>query len=163
MSLLDQLGGILNQYSSGNTPPPEQAPQHLQQVAAQVPQDTLSGLLTKVFQSPETGSFGENIAQMFRQSNPQQQAGILTKLIHSAGPEVLSQLGINLPGGASAAVTPEQARQVSPDNVKDIANRAQRQNPDIVKEAGEFYSQHPHLVQALGAGAAIWALRHVHL
>jgi hypothetical protein len=161
VSILDQLGGILNQYSSGN-PPQQQAPQHFQEVAEQVPQSTLSSMLTNIFHSPETGTFGQNIGQMYAQSNPQQQAGILNTLIHGAGPGLLSTLGINIPGvsGASpAAVTSERAQEISPAHVEEIANQAQQQNPGVVQQAGEFYAQHPQLVQALGVGAAIWALQ----
>jgi hypothetical protein len=159
VSIFDQLGGILNQYSGGN-PPEDQAPQHFQQVASQVPQGTLSNILTSVFQSPETGTFGDNVSQMYGQSNPQQRAGILTRLLHGGGPGILSSLGLNLPGlGGGGAVTPEQAEQVSPEHVKEIADHAERQNPGIVQQAGEFYSQHPQLVQALGTGAALWALQ----
>lgn len=161
MSILDQLGGILNQYSSGSNPPEEQASQHFQQVASQVPQSTLGGMLSNIFQSRETGTFGQNVSQMYGQSNPDQQAGILSKLLHSAGPGFLSTLGLNLPGGMTpgATVTPEQAQQVSPAAVEQIAEHAQQKNPGIVDEAAQFYSQHPQLVQALGAGAAIWALQ----
>ena len=63
------------------------------------------------------------------------------------GGEVLSKLGLNLP--ANSPVTPQEAQQVSPDTVKEVANQAQQQNPGIVQQAGEFYSQHPQLVQAL--------------
>jgi len=157
MTILDQLGVILKQYSSGN-PPQEHATDHFQEVASQVPQSQLGQVLTNVFQSPETGSFGDNVSSMYRQSNPQQQAGILTKLVQAVGgADVLSRLGLNLPAGST--VTPEQAQQVSPDTVKEVANHAQQQNPGIVQQAGEFYSQHPQLVQALGTGVAIWALQ----
>ena len=160
MSILDQLGGILNQYSSGN-PPTENATDHFQQVATQVPRPQLGGLLTNIFKSPETGSFGDNVSEMYSQSDPQQKAGILNRLLQAAGGAgVLSSLGLNLPGmGAGATVTPDQAQQVSPSAVKQVANHAQQQNPGIVEQAGEFYSHHPQLVQALGTGVAIWAMQ----
>jgi hypothetical protein len=160
MSIFDQLGGILNQYSSGNTPPPEQAPGHFQQVATQIPRSQLGGLLTNIFQSPETGTFGDNVSQMYGQSNPQQRAGILSTLLHGVGPEILSRFGLpTFASGTPAQVSAEQAQQISPEDVKHIANHAQQQNPGIVQQAGEFYSQHPQLVQALGAGVAIWAMQ----
>jgi len=56
-------------------------------------------------------------------------------------------------------VTPEQAQRISPEDVKHIANHAERQNPGVVQKATEFYSEHPQLVQALGAGVAMWALQ----
>ena len=158
MSLMDQLGGILNQYSSPN-PPEEHATEHFQQVASQVGPQQLGGLLSNIFQSPETGTFGDNVSQMYGQSNPEQQAGILTRLLQAAGgSSMLSRLGLNLPG-AGTVVTPEQAQQVSPADVKVIANQAQKQDPSIVQQAGDFYAQHPQLVQALGTGVAIWAMQ----
>jgi len=157
MTILDQLGDILKQYSSKN-PPEAHATDHFEQVATQVPQAHLGEVLTNVFQSPETGSFGDNIASMYQRSNPQQQAGILTQLVQAVGGSgLLSSLGLNLPAGAP--VTPEQAQQVSPEAVKEVANQAQQQNPGIVQQAGEFYSQHPQLVKALGTGIAIWAMQ----
>jgi hypothetical protein len=150
MSILDQLGMA-----------PGDPAQHFQRVASEVPRSALSSMLGNIFQSQETGSFGQNVSQMYAQSNPLQQAGILNTLIRGAGPGILSSLGINLPGLSNRTqLTPEQAQQVTPAHVEHIANQAQRQNPGIVQEAGEFYSQHPQLVQALGAGAAMWALQH---
>lgn len=150
----------MNRYSSDN-PPQELATDHFQQVASRVPHSELSSLLTNIFQSPETGTFGDNVSRMYGESNPQQQAGILNRLLNAIGdPGALSSLGLNLSGlGNSSTVTPEQAQQVSPDAVKEIANHAQRQNGGIVQQVGEFYSEHPQLVQALGTGVAIWALQ----
>ena len=162
MSILDQLGGILNQYSSPNASQ-ENATDHFQQVATQVPRPQLGGLLSNIFGSPETGSFGDNISQMYSHSDPQQKAGILNRLLQAVGGAgALSSLGLNLPGlgsGAAAAVRPEEANQVSPAAVKEIANHAQQRNPGVVEQAGEFYSHHPQLVQALGTGIAIWAMQ----
>jgi len=159
MNVLEQLGGILNRYSS-DAPPQDRATQDLQEVATQVPQSQLGGLLTNIFQSPETGSFGDNVSQMYGRSDPQQQAGILSTLVHAiGGPGALSQLGLNLPKISSSSVNPEQAQQIGPDTVKSLANHAQVRSPGIVQQAAEFYSQHPQLVQALGTGAAIWALQ----
>lgn len=162
MSILDQLGGILNQYSSAN-PPQENATDHFQRVATQVPRPQLGGLLANIFRSPETGTFGDNISQMFSQSDPQQKAGILNRLLQAAGgAKALSNLGLDLPGlgsGADVTVRPDQAQQMSPAAVKEMANHAEQQNPGIVEQAGEFYSHHPQLVQALGTGIAIWAMQ----
>jgi len=162
MSIFDQLGGILNQYSLPN-PPQENATADFQQVATQVPRPQLGGLLSNIFGSAETGSFGDNISQMFSQSDPQQKAGILNRLLQAAGGAgAFSNLGLNLPGfgsGADVPGSPSQAQQVSPATVKEIADHTQQQNPGIVEQAGEFYSHHPQLVQALGTGAAIWAMQ----
>jgi hypothetical protein len=55
--------------------------------------------------------------------------------------------------GGQTTVTPEQANQVSAQEVGQLAEHAQKQNPSIVDQAGQFYAQHPTLVQALGAGS----------
>ncbi len=167
MSLLDQLGGMLQQYAGGNTPSnPEQATTHFGQVAEQASPSVLSSALTQVFQSPQTGSFGQNISSMFQQSNPQQRAGILNQLIPALGAGGLGSLSGLLGSGignmgTSGQISPEAAQQVSPQQVEQIANHAQQQNPSVVEQAGNFYSQHPTLVKALGAGAAVFALQHI--
>jgi hypothetical protein len=161
VSILDQLGGLLNQYSSGTTPREEDAPEHFRQVATQVPQASLGALLGNIFQSHETGTFGDNISQMYGQSDPGQRAGILNKLLQAVGGAgALSSLGLHLPGlSGGSSVTPDQAQQINPDAVRELANHAQQRDPSIVDQASEFYSQHPQLVQAFGAGVAIWALQ----
>ncbi len=168
MSLFDQLGGILQQYSGGSAPAnPEQASDHLGQVAQQTAPAFLAGALTRVFQSPQTGSFGQNISSMFDQSNPQQRAGIINQLLPYAGSAGLGGLlggvlsGMGGGYGAQPQVTPELAQQIPPQAVEQLANHAAQQNPSVMEQAGNFYSQHPTLVKALGAGAAIIALRHI--
>ncbi len=159
MGLLDQLGGILQQYSNEGTPPNQNdALQHFQQVAKQATPDALAGAVAAIFRSPETGSFGQNISSMFSQSDPNQRAGILNMLLRAGGASMLPKLGLS-PG--TAQVSPQQAEQISPAGVEQAVNHAQRQDPSIVDQASEFYAQHPTLVQAMGAGAALLELRHL--
>ena len=42
-----------------------------------------------------------------------------------------------------------------------MANQAAQHDPSIIERAGNFYAQHPTLVQALGAGAAVLAMKHI--
>ena len=159
MSLFDQLGGILQQYAGGRSPANDQdAINHYQEVARQAPQSSVAGALSSVFRSPATGTFGQNISSMFGQSDPNQRAGILNQIIASAGPGILATLGL---GGGTTQVTPAQADQVSPAAVEQAANHAQNQDPSIIDRASQFYAQHPTLVQALGAGAAVLAMQHM--
>ena len=159
MSIFDQLSGILNQYAGGNSPAnPQDALNHYQQAASQASPSVLAGAISSVFRSPATGSFGQNISSMFGQSDPNQRAGILNQILASAGPGVLASLGL---GGGTTQVTPAQAQQISPAAVEQAADHAQRQDPSIIDRASEFYSQHPTLVQALGAGAAVLAMQHM--
>jgi hypothetical protein len=50
-------------------------------------------------------------------------------------------------------VTPQQAQQVSPQQVQVLAQQAAKKNPSIVDQAASFYAQHPTLVKTIGAGA----------
>jgi hypothetical protein len=160
MGLLDQLSGVLQQYANGGKPAdPQQAIQHYQEVAAQSPPSAVSSALATVFNSPQTGTFGQNISSMFGQSDPNQRAGILNTLLASgAAAGVLSKLGL-APG--TTQLSPQQAQQISPGAVEQAADHAQQQDPSIIDRASQFYSQHPTLIQALGTGAAIMAVQHM--
>jgi stage V sporulation protein SpoVS len=159
MSLLDQFGDIFNQYNAGSTPSnPDAAIQHYQQVATQAPPSALSGALAAVFRSPQTGTFGQNISSMFSQSDPNQRAGILNTLLSSGGSNILAHLGLS---PATTQVSPQQATQISPATIEQAATAAQNEDPSIIERASGFYAQHPTLVKALGAGAAILAMQHL--
>jgi hypothetical protein len=45
--------------------------------------------------------------------------------------------------------------------VQQLAEHAQKQNPSIIDQASQFYSQHPTLVQALGAGSLALIMSHL--
>ena len=97
------------------------------------------------------------VGNLFNQSNPQQQAGVLNQLVQAIGPGALSGvaggiLGRVLGGGQTpGTITPQQASQFSPNDVTAIAAHAQQQDPSIVDRVGSFYAQHPTLVKTLGA------------
>ncbi|HEX6507209.1 MAG TPA: hypothetical protein VF221_06205, partial [Chloroflexota bacterium] len=65
-----------------------------------------------------------------------------------------------LPSGR-VTVTPEQAQQVEPEAVRELANQAHTNDPSIVQRASDFYAQHPQLVQGLGAAALAMIMSHV--
>jgi hypothetical protein len=100
---------------------------------------------------------------MFSNSNGEQRAGILNHLLGAAGPGVgggiLGSLGGLLGGGSQ--VTPEQAQQVSPEAVHQLAEQAEKNNPSIVDQVSHFYAEHPTLVQGLGAGALALIMSHM--
>jgi hypothetical protein len=159
VSLLDQLGGVFEQYRNGGAPAnQDDAMQHYQQAASQAPPSVLSGALNSIFRSPQTGTFGENVSTMFGHSDPNQRAGILNTLLASGGAGILSKLGLT-PG--TTQVSPQQAQQIPPAAVQSAADHAQQQDPSIIDRASDFYAQHPTLVQALGTGAAILAVQHI--
>jgi len=163
MSWMDQLGGMLQNYSGGNLSY-ENAEQDFDHVATAAPPDVLSGSLADAFRSNETPPFGNMLGQMFGQSNGSQKANILNTLIATAGPALLSsgilgQLGNLVHSGQP--VSPEVANQVSPQVVEQMAHEAEKRDPSIVDRVSDFYSQHPTLVKGLGAAALAYMMRNM--
>lgn len=164
MSLSDLLNVVKSYAGADPQAPPANTHQDFQQVSQSAPQGQLASGLTQAFRSNQTPAFGEMLSNLFSNSNGQQRAGILSQLIASAGPSLAGGvLAQHIPGlnpGASQ-ITPEQAEQVPPSAVQDLAEHAQKANPSIVEQAGDFYAQHPKVVQALGAGALAMIMSHM--
>jgi hypothetical protein len=170
MSWFNQVSDILKRYTGGS-PPTASDNTHADfaKVAEQAPPSVMTGALTEAFRSSSTPPFEEMVAQLFGRSDDGQRAGILNHLIAAAGPAALSggllanlkgALG-GLQGDPQIPVTPEQARQVSPDAVRQLAEHAQKNDPTIVERASAFYAQHPTLVQGLGAAAVTLIMAHM--
>jgi hypothetical protein len=167
MSLAD-LVGVLQQYTGASASnPPASAQQDFQKVAEQAPQAHLAGGLAEAFRSDQTPPFPQMLASLFSQSNGQQKAGLLSQLLGSAGlasgatagSGMLGSLSSLLTGGSS--INPQQAGEVTPDQVQQLAERAQKANPSIIEQASSFYAQHPQIVQVLGAGALALIMSHM--
>jgi hypothetical protein len=167
MNWMNELGGILQQYSgTGAAQAPDTVHDDFDQTAQAVPLGALANGLSAAFRSDQTPEFGQMIGNLFGQSNGQQRAGILNTLISTLGPTIAAQLfarkGLSglagLLGGGQAEVTPEQAEQVSPEDVQDIAAQAEKHDPSIIDMASNFYAEHPTLVKSLGGAALAIAL-----
>jgi hypothetical protein len=158
MGILDNLGSLLKQVQSGNA---ADADVHgaYDQLAGSVPADTLAGGLAHAFNSDQTPPFPDMVSGLFAQSNPQQKAGLLNQIIAAVGPAGAAQLATSTGLGGLAGmlsggnVTPQQAQQVTPDQVQVLAQNAAKKNPSIVDMAAGFYAQHPTLVKSIGVGA----------
>jgi hypothetical protein len=105
------------------------------------------------------------LAQLFANSNGQQRASILNQLIGAAGPGLLGQLagggvlkGLSGLLGENQPVDPQQAEQVSPDTVQQLASQAEKQNPSIIDTVSQFYADHPGVVKTLGGAALTIAM-----
>jgi hypothetical protein len=168
MSFLDD---VLKQYSNPSAAPNGDVEQHFDQVAQGAPAEDLGKSIAASLRSDATPAFGESVARMFTNSNPQQQAGLLNQLLGSLGPGARAGLGGlggvlgGLLGGAAApgaaAITPAQASQVSPADVSTVAAHAEQHDPSIVDHVGAFYAQHPDLVKTLGAVALGMVMSHM--
>ena len=159
MGIMDNLGDLLKQVTSGNAPAADVHAAY-DQVANAVPQATLADGLAHAFQSDQTPPFEQMVSGLFSQSNPEQKAGLLNKLLGVLGPRGVAQaLGTSgalggLAGALSSGnVTPQQAQQVDPQTVQSLAEHAAQKDPSIMDQAAAFYAQHPTLVKAIGAGA----------
>jgi hypothetical protein len=165
MSLMD----VLQQYVNPTPAPIEQAETHFQEVARAAPPDLVGQGIAGALRSDQTPPFNEMVAQLFGHSNPQQRAGLLNELLRAVGPGLLSGVaggGLgrilqNAQGSANAGlptVTPTQASQVTPQEVSEVAARAESKDPTIIDRVGGFYAEHPQVVKALGGIALAIAL-----
>jgi hypothetical protein len=166
MTLLDQLGSVLQQYSGKSTPNTADATQHFDQVAQVAPTNVLAEGLSAVFKSDQTPAFGNLVGSLFSQSSGDQKAGVLNQLIAAVGPGTLAQLAgggalASLLGGGAQQITPEQAQNISPDLVQQLATHAEKADPSIIDKASAFYAQHTTLVKTLGGAALSIAIAKV--
>src|SRR5262249_47205596 len=135
-----------------------------QRVAQAAPQEVLASGISEAFRSNQTPSFPEMLANLFAQSDPGQRAGLLNRLLGSLGPGALGALpGLESLSGlrAGGSLTPQQASQVSPNQVQQLAAHAEQQNPSVVDQVSNFYAQHPQVVKAVGGLALTLALQHM--
>jgi len=134
-------------------------------VAEQAPPDALGAGITQALRNGAGGSFAAAIEKLFANSNPDQRAGLLARLIEAAGPAVLSSIAggalARFGGGGAAQVSPADADSVTPAQAGELANAAHAKDPGIVDRVGSFYSQHPMVVKALGAAALAVAMSHM--
>jgi hypothetical protein len=166
MSLFDQLGNVLKQYSGSSTPNAANATEHFDQVAQAAPPNVIAEGLSAVFRSDQTPAFGNLVSGLFSQSNGEQKAGVLNHLIASVGPSTVAQLAgggmlASLLEGGTKEITPQQTQNISPELVQQIATHAEKADPSIVDKASAFYAQHTTLVKTLGGAALSIALAKV--
>jgi hypothetical protein len=172
MGLMDQLTDVLKQYSGGSGQAPPNVNEHFDQVAQAAPQSSVAEGLAAAFRSDQTPAFGQMLGGLFGQSNGEQRAGMLNQLLSSVGPGALAQLAGGAAGGGALAgllgslgggqtVTPQQAQQISPEAVQQLAAHAEKADPSIIDKASAFYAQHPGLVKTLGSAALTIALAKV--
>ncbi len=168
MSLMDSVTDVLKQYAGGAGQVPGNVDQHFDQVAQAAPQSSLADGIAAAFRSNQTPAFGQMVGGLFGQSNGDQKAAMLNQLISAVGPSVLASVAGGAGGGMLSSllggggqITPQQAAQVSPEQVQQLAAHAQNADPSIIDRASSFYAQHPTLVKTLGGAALSIALAKV--
>ena len=169
MSWFDQLGGILQQYTSAGQPTAT-TEQDFEQAATVAPRDAMSQGLAEAFRSDQTPPFPNMLGQLFGNSSGAQRANILNTLLSVAGPALLSgalQKGGSGMSGAlgqlggllnKGQVSPQEAEQIPPQAVEELARHAEQHDPSIIDRVSDFYSEHPGLVKTLGAAVMAVAM-----
>jgi hypothetical protein len=96
-------------------------------------------------------------------------SNILNTLLATVGPQMLSgilarQAGGSVPnqmGVGSRELGADEADQIPPSAIEEMAEQAEKQDPTIVDHISDFYAQHPTIVKGLGAAALGIALNHL--
>ncbi|GGX96517.1 hypothetical protein GJV26_09455 [Massilia dura] len=150
------LGNLLQQYLGGAIDP-ARAEQDFPQAAQNAPRGVVAQGVTEALRSDQTPPFAQMVSQMFGRSDPNQRAGMLNQLLSNVSPAMLTALAGSIGSvfgqNGQPQVTPEQAEKITPQQVEEIATTAEQHNPGIVDRIGDFYAEHPQLVQALGGAA----------
>jgi hypothetical protein len=163
---MDQIGNLLQQYAGASAQQPPGNPEaDFDQFSRTAPPPAVAQGLADAFRSDQTPPFAQMVSQLFSQSDGQQRAGLLDTLVGAAGPQVLSQVlgGSGLAGlagllGGQGQVSPQQANQLPPQVVEQLAAQTEQYNPSVIDQVSGFFSQHPGVVKSLGAGALAAAL-----
>ena len=157
------LGSLLQQYAGSNPANQAQAENDFDRVAQNAPPSHLAEGVSEALRSDQTPPFPQMVGQLFNQGDSGQRAGMLNQLLGGIGPGVLSSIAGgalgSLFGGHGSAntdvpqLTPQQASAMTPEQVQEIAAKAEQDNPGIVDRMGAFYAEHPQLVKGLGGVA----------
>lgn len=109
-----------------------------------VPTNVLAAALSHAFGSDPTPSLGASVGGLCNNSNGQQQAGMLNAILASLGPVAASALAgdvlskVMTPGNTQ--ITPQQASQLSPEQVTAVVQHASEAKPGIADELAAFYA-----------------------
>ena len=165
MNWMDQLGGMLQQYS-GSVQATQTTEDDFDRASQLAPRDAVSGGLAEAFRSDQTPPFPNMLGQMFGNSSGTQRANILNTLLSIAGPALLSSMmqrsgGIGGLAGMlnrGGQITPQEAEQIPPEAVEELAREAEKRDPTVIDRVSDFYSEHPTLIKTLGAAALAVAM-----
>ena len=140
MSLFDEIGGLIQQYTAAEVTPAANVSDHFDQMSQAVPSSSMAAGLAAALGNGGSASFGQMACQLFSNSGSMQQAGVLNTLLAAAGPEVLQQfLGANagsalgrLLDSGQTQLSPEQASSVAPEEVQALAQQVHNNDPSVV-------------------------------
>ena len=160
MGFLDQISGVLEQYSSGAAVSREQAHADYDKIAANVPPNVLGSIIGPALSSLGANEVETRIRNSASAMAPPARGEFLEKLLSAlrgAGGNpstVLSKAGVD----PSVAQQPQSA---TPDVVARVATELHNSHPDSFNAAMAFYNEHPTLVKVLGTAAIAKIAQHL--
>ena len=142
------LGGLLQQYLGGGGASPGNARITSARWRRRAPELVGQGMAA-AFRSNQTPPFGQMVAQLFLQANPQQQAGMLTQLLSSLSPAAVAALtnsgvlpGVLGQGAGSIRRRSRLSRRARSRLPKCRRSRRMRStHPGIVDQLSQFYAR----------------------
>lgn len=166
MAWTDAISDIVSRYTGaagGAASAPADPHEDYKTIAQSASEQQLADALSHAFHSDQTPNFPDMVSGLFRESNPEQRAGLLGHLLSAIGPAAIASIpGLGpLAGNCESGVTPRQASRISEDQVQQAAAQAQRENPSIIDRVSGFYAQHPDAVKGLGAAAITIAIQSI--
>ena len=129
---------VLSRYRNAAQTPPPTVDADFDAIANQVPRHDLSAGLEEAFRSEQTPPFEQMARRLFEHSDPEQRAGAVNRFREALG---------------RGPVTPEEARDLSPNEVETMAAQAHANNPGVLSRISQFYADHPQVVRMLGQAA----------
>src|SRR5437763_7120982 len=109
MDWMNGIEHIVQRYSgqgAGTAAAPSDPHQDFNEVSRSAPSDVVAGGISQAFRSEQTPPFPQMLANLFRNSDPNQRAGLLNQILGSLGG------GASLPGLggllSGRSVTPQQ-------------------------------------------------------
>jgi hypothetical protein len=176
MDWMNGLDDLLERYRGNATNVrPDTVEQDYDRIVQQAPTGAIRGGLADAFRSDQTPPFPQMLGQMFGNSGGAQKASIINMLISMFGPQILASIlgrrgggsggggGIlgDLLNGNKTRVTPEEAEQIDPKTVEEIAAEAEKKDPTVVDQVSDFYAEHPTLVKGLGVAALAFLMSRI--
>jgi hypothetical protein len=166
MGLLDDIKGLLSGYKAGEAPAGDAAA-HFQQVAQSVDSGTLANGIAAAMRSDQTPPFAQMVSQLFASGNGDQKTAMVNTLLSSVSSGQRTQLASMIPGlgalaaGSGASAAASAASALTPDNVKTLAQHAEKNDAGIIDKMSTLYAAHPALVGTLGTAAMTIAMRNI--
>jgi hypothetical protein len=165
MAWMDEIKDVVSRYSragAGTVRAHTDPHQDYCNIAKSAPPEVMAGALSHAFRSDQARSFAEMVSSLFQWSNSNQRAGLLNELLQS--PALGKNPTQSVLAGAlkdRGTVTADLAGLITAEQVRQIANEAQQDDPSIIDRVGGFYAQHPGAVKALGGAAIAVAIQHI--